>query len=411
LFAVGEVFQDDGVGLELGVAEDEGVGGAFAVGDFELGFEGAGGEVHVGGDVVVAQFAEELELCGAGGVAVGDEPEEGAGGAGELGSLRFEGDEETFEAGAEADAGGGSAAEVFDEVVVAAAAAEGVLGAESAGGDFPEGFGVVVEAADEVGVDFEKRVQGSGFRVQGRREELLDPFEVAAGFFGEGFVGGGGALGGLLVAGVFAVEDAEGVGFEAALRVVAELLCFGFEEGDEGVAVALFGFGVAEAVDLELEVFDAAAAVEVHLEEDALDVLLGVGEAEGFGAELVVLAEAALLGAFVSEIGGDVIDLGARALLGEEVVLDHRADDAGGAFGAEGHRVAAAVVEGEGFLVDDVTRLADAAVEELGVLHDGGADFVEVVELGDVARDALDGVPFPGGGGEDVFETLGGLDF
>ena len=77
----------------------------------------------------------------------------GCGGAGSATPWRFEGDEQAFDAAAEADAGRGAAAEVFDEVVVAAAAADGVLRAEAAGGDFPERVGVVVEAADEVGVD------------------------------------------------------------------------------------------------------------------------------------------------------------------------------------------------------------------------------------------------------------------
>ena len=62
------------------------------------------------------------------------------------------GDEEAFQAGAEAYPGGGAAAEVFDEVVVAAAAAEGVLGAQSRCRHFPESLCVVVEASDQVRV-------------------------------------------------------------------------------------------------------------------------------------------------------------------------------------------------------------------------------------------------------------------
>ena len=52
----------------------------------------------------------------------------------------------------EADAFGGRAAEEFDEAIVAAAAADGVLRAESLRGDFKRGAHVVVEATDEAPV-------------------------------------------------------------------------------------------------------------------------------------------------------------------------------------------------------------------------------------------------------------------
>ena len=86
-----------------------------------------------------------------------DEPNQRLAGLREGDFLGFEGDEEAFQARAEAYAGGWAAAEVFDQVVVASAAADGVLCPQSGGGDFPEGFGVVVEAADEVGIDLKSR--------------------------------------------------------------------------------------------------------------------------------------------------------------------------------------------------------------------------------------------------------------
>src|SRR4051794_36671890 len=94
-----------------------------------------------------------------------------------------------------------------------------------------------------------------------------------------------------------------------------------------------------------------------------------------------MLSQAAFLRALVAGVGGDVIDLGAGTFLREKIVLDHGADDASGAFGAQRHRVAAAVFKGEGFLVDYVGRLADAAVEEVGMLKDWRANFLEVIEL------------------------------
>ena len=78
-------------------------------------------------------------------------------------------------------------------------------------------------------------------------------------------------------------------------------------------------------------------------------------------------------------VGADVEHLGPCAFLGDEGVLDGGADHAGGAFGAEGDRSAAAVVEGVHLLIDDVAGLADAAVKQLGVLEDRGADLVKMI--------------------------------
>src|SRR5256885_17117850 len=123
LLASFQVFQCNGLILQLGIAEDEAVRGGFAVAEFELRFDGAIAEVHVGGDVVGAELVEQFPLRFSCGFAVINQIEEGFGGFGKRRALRFECDEESFEAGAEADAGGWAAAEVFDEVVIAAAAA------------------------------------------------------------------------------------------------------------------------------------------------------------------------------------------------------------------------------------------------------------------------------------------------
>ena len=72
-----------------------------------------------------------FQLAFAGGVAVGDEPDERLAVVGERDALGFEGEQQAFEAAAESDAGGRSAAELFDEVVVPPAAADRVLRAEA----------------------------------------------------------------------------------------------------------------------------------------------------------------------------------------------------------------------------------------------------------------------------------------
>ncbi len=234
---------------------------------------------------------------------------------------------------------------------------------------------------------------------------------MGAALVGKTFQRGRSALAGGLVAGVFAVENAQGVFAKTTLGIFAEGGGFGGEELDQFVAVAGFAVFVAEAVDAEGEVFDAAAAVEIHLEEDALDVLLGFGDAEGFDAELMVDAEPALLRAFVAEVGAEVVDLGTGSLLDDEAVFDGGANHAGGAFGAEGDGFAfGAGAEGEGFLLDNVAGFTDAAMEQLGVFVDGGADFGEVIEISDFPGDALDGLPLPTVGRENVGGAARGVN-
>ena len=63
-----------------------------------------------------AELVEQFPLRFSCGFTVINQIQERFGGFGELCVLRFEGDEEPFEAGAEADAGGWAAAEIFDEV-------------------------------------------------------------------------------------------------------------------------------------------------------------------------------------------------------------------------------------------------------------------------------------------------------
>jgi hypothetical protein len=73
--------------------------------------------------------------------------------------------------------------------------------------------------------------------------------------------------------------------------LAGDVVAVGDQEADEGLAIAGLAVGVAEAIDLKGQVLHAAAGVEVHLEDDALDIGLGLGDAEDLDAELVVLAK------------------------------------------------------------------------------------------------------------------------
>ena len=93
-----------------------------------------------------------------------------------------------------------------------------------------------------------------------------------------------------------------------------------------------------------------------------LGVHRGIGVAQDLHAELVVLAEAARLGALVPENGTEVVHADG---LGQVVhpVFKVGAAYGGGTFRAKGYQVASPVLEGVHFLLDDVRPLAHRADE------------------------------------------------
>ena len=158
-----------------------------AVGGLEGFLEAEAAVADLDGEASTAEFAGKGE---GGGVAFGAEGGDvgvefgrfkvrGSRFEGLRGGLGLEGEDEAVFADGEADAGGARAAEHLGEAVVAAAAEESVLGAEAGGwiagrgdGELEGGAGVVVEAADEAGID--------GVRHTTRVERGADLGEVVA---------------------------------------------------------------------------------------------------------------------------------------------------------------------------------------------------------------------------------------
>src|SRR5205814_6186466 len=123
-------------------------------------------------------------------------------------------------------------------------------------------------------------------------------------------------------------------------------------------------------------------------------------------AELVVLPQPSFLRPLIAEDRADVINLPPRALIVEQPVLDHRPHDAGRAFGAKRKRAVLSIRKRVRLLADDIRRLADPAVKQLAMLENRDADLFEVIQLGGLARDALDGLPLWSIRREDVNHAL-----
>ena len=139
---------------------------------------------------------------------------------------------------------------------------------------------------------------------------------------------------------------------------------------------------------------------------------LGVGErrvgADRLGAELVELAVAARLRALVAEERPEVGELHRlRQLL--HAVLDVGAADRRRALGPQGEAAPALVLEGEHLLADDVGGVADAALEQLGVLEAGRGDRLVAGAGEDRRRGALDPPARAGRVGQDVEGPAGCL--
>ena len=85
-----------------------------------------------------------------------DEPDERLVWPRKLDALALQGEQEAFDSAAESDAGCGAAAELLDQIIVPAPAADRVLRAQPTGGDLPQRVGVVIEPANQRPIELER---------------------------------------------------------------------------------------------------------------------------------------------------------------------------------------------------------------------------------------------------------------
>src|SRR5712692_9337391 len=112
-----------------------------------------------------------------------------------------------------------------------------------------------------------------------------------------------------------------------------------------------------------MKTIETGATQQFRHHRDDFGIYQGRLGADRLGADLIELAETALLWALPAEHRADVVILlDARNLV--EPVLDVGADHRGGGFRAQGKRAAVAILEGVHLLADDVGVLADAAREQ-----------------------------------------------
>ena len=105
----------------------------------------------------------------------------------------------------------------------------------------------------------------------------------------------------LVALGALAVEDPQRVDRPLVAVLVAEFVSVGLEVSRQLLSIARPALGVTERVDSKAQGAEAEIAVEPCEEGNDLDIGHRVLGAKGLDAELVVLTEAAGLGALVAE--------------------------------------------------------------------------------------------------------------
>ena len=217
----------------------------------------------------------------------------------------------------------------------------------------------------------------------------------------------GRVLGDLLIFRALAVQDAHGVALEAALAGLAQLVVAGPEIVLQGLAVGGAAFGTAHAVELQPQVLQTQPVlVQVPGEGDDLRVSRGRGGAEDLDAELMELTETAGLGLFVAEHGAHVVELDGLDL-SVEFVFHVGAAGRGGVFRTQGQGTAAVIGKGIHLFLHDIGGLAHAALEELGLLKQGGADLAEAVFSAHGAQQSFQFLPFCGVRGQKIVGAAG----
>ncbi len=343
----GHLADGDRTGGLLVGADDDHEPGTGAVGGLHLGLHRATVEGPLRRETGPAQLGAQVP----GGVAAGGVDHEhrdlGLGRA--EGPFGVAGQQDPLDAAAEADARGVGPAEGLGQPVVATSPTDGRLrGVERPADELEGGVGVVVEPADEAGLDAKGHVAGG--------EAGLDAVEAGEGGVAEavgdaGSVGGGGDG-----RGTFRVEDPQRVGLDLLGVGGVEVADDAHEVAADVVDVAAAVVGGAHGVDDQLHLAQAEASVEVGQQDDDLDVEVGVGAPDRLDPELVVLAEPAGLRALVAEARRGVPDLPRHG----GTVLDEGPHHRRRALRAQGQVAIALVEEVVHLLADHVGALAHA---------------------------------------------------
>ena len=177
---------------------------------------------------------------------------------------------------------------------------------------------------------------------------------------------------------VLAVQHAQRAALQTFLRVPIQCVKVYFQIIHQRIAIARPVRTVTQGVQLQRDLVGQAQGFpQTCREQNDFSINIRAGHAEGFHPNLVELAIPACLGPLVTEHGPGVPQ--PLGLVVQQPMLLAGTHTAGRAFRAQGQAVTVTVVEGVHFLFDDIGHFTDAALEQIGLLHDGHADFLVAV--------------------------------
>ena len=263
-----------------------------------LAFEASALKVHICDDAVLTQCELDLHAFGlcffaeSGDIDVffcfrfGDQ------------MLHFQSEQETFKTDRKADARCGRTADLFDEAVIAAAAADCALRSERWILDLESGIRIVVEPAHELRVDgvgdpksCEVGFQSFELLVATLAEIVRDDRRTDSRRFAALFL---------------AVEKSKRILVKSGLAVFTELALLGFEEFDELLSVLRTAVRIADGVQMEIEIFQSELMENLTSHRDDFRIRKRRGRTEDFQTELVEFTVTAGLRTVIAEHGADV---------------------------------------------------------------------------------------------------------
>ena len=194
---------------------------------------------------------------------------------------------------------------------------------------------------------------------------------------------------------------------QAAPGFVVELVEVGFQVSDQGGTVQLALCGLAQAVEFEPHIFQAKLLPQGVRQQNNLGVNLCAGKAQCLRADLVKLPVAPALWPLMPKHRTHVIQ--ALAAFVQQVVLGHRAHDAGRVFRPQGERLTIeSVLKRVHLFFDNVCNLAKAAHKQRSRFHNRCADVAVGITHHQVAHCFLKRFPASRGGRQYVVHAFDG---
>ena len=177
---------------------------------------------------------------------------------------------------------------------------------------------------------------------------------------------------------ILAIQNAQGVRFEATLAIGIQVCLELTEVIHEGGPVNPTGLRRSDGIDLKPGMLGKPKLFpEPCRQDEQFGINVRTVHAKTFHANLMKLAIAAFLRTFVPEHRAGVPET--AGLIEQKTVLFGGPNTTGGALRAEGQTVTVAVFKGVHFLFDDVGHFTNRTLEQIGLFHNRHADFLVAI--------------------------------